>query len=319
MTNLFLIALAAGLPLLAQMGEEPVVLTIDVENHVLYRSMVADPAQIGKTPGPVPASAQIPFVSGINVGDIVAINGTPVRGIWSSAYTHTTPYRRSPQPGQFAANVDSGATFFCTWQIWDLDGTFLGTLRDSGATGGHAVSGALAGFFGTEGVHSNMMPVTPARVTSNAEDPANRHTFGGGKLSVKFYLYPRVRPSVAVSAGGPLIFHADFTPVSAANPARPGEVLIIGAMGLGPVKPNVSIPPGAIRFSDSPTQEVNSPVTVTFNGNELPVINKIGWPGQTTLYRVDFQVPEDAAAGMATLSLNAMWIPGPQVSIPIRN
>lgn len=138
-------------------------------------------------------------------------------------------------------------------------------------------------------------------------------------MTATFYHYPRVRPSVAVSAGGPLILHADFTPVSAANPARPGEVLIIGAMGLGPVKPNVSIPPEAIRFSDSPTQEVNSPVTVTFNGNELPVIHKIGWPGQTTLYRVDFQVPEDAAAGMATLSLNAMWIPGPQVSIPIRN
>lgn len=319
MTNSFLIALAAGLPLLAQMGEEPVVLTIDVENHVLYRGTVADPAQIGKTPGPVPAPAQIPFVSGINVGDIVAINGTPVRGIWSSSFTHTTPYRRSPQPGQFAAAADSGATFFCTWQIWDLDGNFLGTLRDSGAAGGHAVSGALAGFFGTEGVHGNMMPVMPARVTSNAEDPANRRTFGGGKMSAKFYLYPRVRPSVAVSADRPLILHADFTPVSAANPARPGEVLIIGAMGLGPVKPDVTIPPGAIRFSDSPTQEVNSPVTVIFNGNELPVINKIGWPGQTTLYRVDFQVPGDTAPGMATLSLNAMWIPGPPVSIPIRN
>lgn len=99
MTSSFLIALAAGLPLLAQMGEEPVVLTIEVENHVPYRGTVADPAQFGTTPGPVPTPAQIPFVSGINVGDIVAINGTPVRGIWSSSFTHTTAYRRSPQPG----------------------------------------------------------------------------------------------------------------------------------------------------------------------------------------------------------------------------
>lgn len=318
MTYSFLIAVAVSYPLLAQMGEEPVVLTIDVENHVLYRGTVADSAQFGKTPGPVPAPAQIPFVSGINVGDIVAINGTPVRGIWSSSFTHTTAYRISPQPGQFEATADSGPPWSCTWQIWDRDGNFLGTLLDGGSAGGHAVSGALAGFFGATGVHTAVQ-VMPSRATSNAEDPANRRTLGGGKLTATYYLYPRARPSVAVSESGPMIFHEDFTPVSATNPARPGEVLIIGARGLGPVKPDVTIPPGAARFSDSPRQEVNSPVTVRFNGRELPVINKLGWPGQTTLYRVDFQVPSDTAPGMATLSLSAMWIPGPSVTMPIRN
>jgi uncharacterized protein (TIGR03437 family) len=64
-------------------------------------------------------------------------------------------------------------------------------------------------------------------------------------------------------------------------------------------------------------QEVNAPVTVVFNGKELPATNKIGWPGQTNLYRVDFQVPSDAASGTATLQLIATWIPGPTVTIPV--
>lgn len=58
-------------------------------------------------------------------------------------------------------------------------------------------------------------------------------------------------------------------------------------------------------------------MTVVFNGKELPVNTKIGWPGQKSVYWVDFQVPADAAAGTATLQLIATWIPGPAVSIPV--
>jgi uncharacterized protein (TIGR03437 family) len=135
-------------------------------------------------------------------------------------------------------------------------------------------------------------------------------------MSVVFYLYPRVRPAPQVTASGPSIFHVDYSPVTTANPARPGELLILAATGLGPVKPNL-LPPGAIEFSGFPFQEVNSPVTVVFNGKELPVINKIGWPGQKTLYWVDFQVPSDASPGTATIQLTATWIPGPPVTIPV--
>jgi uncharacterized protein (TIGR03437 family) len=311
-----LIAILAGCTVLAQTGEEPVVLRIDIENHVLYRASVFDAARIGADPGPLAAGAQVPFVSGINIGDIVAVNGTPVRGIWSSAFTHTTAYRIAPQPGQFIASADSGATFFCTWQIFATDGSFLGTILDSGATGGHAISGALAGFFGSTGIHAGMA-FTGSRVTITAENPANRRNHGGGRGTVTFHLYPRFRPAIRVLENGPAVLHSDLTPVSMANPARPGEVLIVSATGLGPVKPDVQIPPGAITFSASPIQEVNSPVSVIFNGRELPAINKVGWPGETNVYRVDFQVPSDAAAGMATVHLTAMWIPGPPVTIPV--
>ena len=316
-----LLALAVlACPLLpAQTMDEPVVLTIDVDNAVLYRGGVYDASKLGKDPGPTIAGAQVPFVDGINIGDIVAINGKPARGIWSSSYTHTTPYRSAPAPGQFIADFDASATFFCTWQIYASDGTFLGTIRDSGAGQGHAITGALAGLLGTIGAH---MPMTqtgaPERVATAAEDPANRRTIGGGKLRVKFYLYPRVRPAVLVTGNGPAVSHQDYSPVTSSNPAHPGETLILAATGLGPVKPNLE-PPGALPFSDSPYQDVNGPVTVLLNGNELPVIKAIGWPGQKTVYWVDFQVPSNASAGTATLGLIATWIPGPTISIPIGN
>lgn len=317
MYRFFLLSAVAMPALLGQPFEEPVALKIDVENHVLYRGTVSDPAQIGRDPGPNATPPQVGFVPGINIGDIVAINGTPVKGIWSSSFTQTTPYRANPQPGQFIAAADSGATFSCTWQIFAMDGTFLGTIQDGGGgpAGGHTVFGGLAGFFSAVGAHTGMAS-SGVRVTSYAEDPANRRNHGGGKSSTTFYLYPRVRPAVQITPSGPAVFHADFSPVTPDNPARPGETLVVGALGLGPVKPNLE-PPGAVSFSTSPLQEVNSPVTVLFNGKESPVTNKVGWPAQKSLYRVDFQVPSDTAAGDATLQLTVMWIPGPTVTIPV--
>lgn len=317
MKQLLLLAMLIASAVSAQTSDDPVALTIEVENHVLYRSTVFDLAQIGRQAGPT-TGAPAPFVDGINIGDIVAINGTPVKGIWSSSFTHTTPYRSAPAAGQFIADFDSGATFFCTWQIYAADGTFIGMIRDSGAVQGHAVTGALASFFGAIGVHRMGAPAMPARVASIAEDPANRRNFGGGKFSTTFYLYPKVRPAVQVTANGPAVFHSDLSLVTSVNPARPGETLIVAALGLGPVKPNLE-PPGVTTYSSSPLQEVNAPVSVLFNGRELPALNKVGWPDTKTLYRVDFQVPSDAAPGTASVQLTAAWIPGPPVTIPIRS
>ncbi len=281
MKRFFALAALVCPSMMAQTLDEPVVLKIEVENHVLYRGSVFDVSQIGKDPGPISVGAQVPFVDGINIGDIVAINGQPVKGIWSSSFTHTTPYRAAPQPGQFIADFDSGATFFCTWQIYALDGTFLGMIRDSGAAQGHAITGTLGGYFGAIGTHTGTQTV-PNRVTTTAEDPANRRKLGGGKMTATFYLYPRFRPAVVLSEAGPAVAHMDYSPITAANPARPGETLIVAATGLGPVKPNLE-PPGAVQFANSPLQEVNGPVSVVFNGKELPVISKVGVAGPENL------------------------------------
>jgi len=311
----FLLLAALVCPaILAQTLDDPVILTVEVANSVIYRGTVFDATKIAKDPGPT-TSANQAFIEAMNLGDIVSVNGKPVKGIWSSSVL-AMPYRANPQPGQPIADFDLAGTNFCTWQFYDTDGNFLGMLRDSGAGQGHAIVGTLGGFFGVTGMHQGGTTITAQRQASTAEDPANRRTLGGGSNTVVFYLYPTVRPAIVTTSSGPAITHSDYSPVTAANPVRPGETLILAATGLGTVRPNLD-PPGAITFSNSPLQVVNAPVSVVFNGHELPVTSKFGWPGQKTVYWVDFQVPADAAAGTATIQLIATWIPGPTVTVPV--
>lgn len=300
---------------LAQTANDPVVLTVDVENYTAYRGDVLDPVKVAKDANPTTGTVAA-FLETNQVGDIVAVNGKPAKGLYQSV-AFIMPFRANPTAGQAIADLDSSGLFHCTWEILGPDGAYIGTLMDSGAGSGHGLLGGNGAFMGVKGVHFGGQTPVPQRSASSSEDPSKRRVNGpAGKLRVTFYLYPTFRPTVQMTANGPTIAHMDYSPVTGANPARPGETLIIAATGLGPAKPGIQ-PAGAEPFSGPPYQEVNSPVTVTFNGKELSAITKIGWPGQKDLYWLDFQVPSDAATGTATLGLIAAWIPGPTISIPV--
>ena len=128
-------------------------------------------------------------------------------------------------------------------------------------------------------------------------------------------MIPMFVPQIVITADGPSVFHSDFSPVTAARPARAGEMLIAVATGLGPTVPAVD--PGQ-PFPTDVILPVNSPVAVTVNGNSAEVINSIGWPGLADTYRVDFRVPGGTTAGMASIQLTAAWIAGPSVRIAIQ-
>jgi uncharacterized protein (TIGR03437 family) len=117
------------------------------------------------------------------------------------------------------------------------------------------------------------------------------------------------------TASGPAVFHSDLSPVTAASPAKAGEVLIVRANGLGPTVPGVD--PGQ-PFPTEPQLPVNSPVALTVNGRPAEVINSIGWPGLVDTYRIDFRVPDGTTAGMASIQVTAAWIAGPDVRIAIQ-
>jgi uncharacterized protein (TIGR03437 family) len=57
-------------------------------------------------------------------------------------------------------------------------------------------------------------------------------------------------------AGSPAVFHADFSPVTPARPARAGETLIVMATGLGPTRPGMN--PGT-PFPENPLLEMKFP------------------------------------------------------------
>ena len=128
-------------------------------------------------------------------------------------------------------------------------------------------------------------------------------------------MIPLFAPQIVTRASGPAVFHSDFSPVTAANPAKAGEVLIAAATGLGPTVPGVD--PGQPFPTDSRVQ-VNSPVDVTVNGSPAEVTNAIGWPGLVDTYRIDFRVPGGTTAGTVPVKITAAWIAGPDALITIQ-
>jgi len=124
------------------------------------------------------------------------------------------------------------------------------------------------------------------------------------------------RPEVVTNSNGPAVFHAaDFSLVTAAKPARAGEVLILTATNLGATRPGVD--PGK-PFPLTPLLEVNSPLDLLVNGQAVEVVNKIGWPTLENVYRVDFRVPEGTAAGITILQLSVAWIAGSEVKFAVQ-
>ena len=145
---------------------------------------------------------------------------------------------------------------------------------------------------------------------------SNRRTTSrssSNRLRLSAYLIPESRPEIDSSGGVPAVFHEDWSPVSAANPARSGEVLILQATGLGPTDPPTE--PGQ-PFPLEPILEVLVPVSVFVNGQPAEVMNKVGWPGTTDRYRIDVRMPSSISRS-ATLQIEAAWIQGGLTIIPV--
>ena len=123
-------------------------------------------------------------------------------------------------------------------------------------------------------------------------------------------------PQIAYTSFGAAVVHSsDFTLVSAAKPASPGEILSLFASGLGPTRPGVD--PGQ-PFPQSTAPAVNSPIEVTVNGNAAEVLGAVGLPGTVDGYQVNFRIPPDTAKGTATVRLSAAWVPGAAVAIAVQ-
>jgi uncharacterized protein (TIGR03437 family) len=322
-------------PGLAQVAP-PSILQIDLADHVLYFQDAFDLSKFATEPNVTPSGSVLGpvrnFPRTTGIADIVAINGQRVTGSFVGANVSGLFLRTAPTPGQAVADTVRNAAGMLTFEILKSDGTPIGTVMALGLAGGNAppgapsaatgnnyvITGGTGAFLGVRGQMS-VAPAQPGvaiqRNASMTEDPANRRRNGGGTWRFIAHLIPMTAPQIATSAGEPAVFHADFSPVTAARPARAGEVLIVQATGLGPTVPGVD--PGQ-PFPADPRFLVNSPVDVTVNGNPAEVINSIGWPGLADTYRVDFRVPGGTTAGMASIQLTAAWIAGPAVRIAVQ-
>jgi len=171
----------------AARSNKPIVITIETENHVQYRGNVSDPAQYAKNPNPTTAPV-ITFAKNVQIADIVAVNGEPAKGLWTTHFL-VTPFRRNPAPGQAIADLDSGALFYSAYEILAPDGSFVGTLFVMGIGEHHAIVGGMGAFANATGI-MKMEVIRSARVASMSEDPSRRRDFGpNGSFRSTFYIH----------------------------------------------------------------------------------------------------------------------------------
>jgi hypothetical protein len=313
-------------------GQIPTVIQIDVGNYAYYYADNSDYSKLAGSQQAAPPVSTKTFSSFIGLADTVRVNGNPAKGTWSIRAT-TTNYTPNPQPGQ--AIADTTRNFFVDW-IWEIqqaDGTPIGTIMATGmgfgppppgsppglspsAASSMAITGGTGAFLGVRGQAGFSAIVTTGRAASVAEDPAMRRTLGGGTRSVLLTLLPMASPAVVNNASGPLVRHSsDFSQVTATNPAFPGEVLTVLATGLGPTNPGVD--PGQ-TFPAVPLALVNSPVAATVNAVFGDILYAGGYPGSSSAYQINLQLPAETLPGAATLQLTSAWQPGAAVQIPVR-
>ena len=303
------------------------ILEIDVENYVSYNEDTSDLSKFATDPNSTTAGLARGFFFGVQIADIVAVNGQPAKGTLTrnSRALSLTP---APGPGQAIADTVRGAVSADTFEILKSDGTPIGTIVSYGlgagsaapgaplsiTRGNFAITGGTGAFLGARGQVGNT--AGSPRVASITEDPANRRRNGGTRTRYVLQVIPAFQPQIVMTPGGPAVTHSsDFTLVTSSKPAVAGEILSLFATGLGPTVPGVDT---GKPFPASPPAVVNSPIDVRVNGKSAEIIGAVGFPGAVDGYQVNFRVPSDVGKGPATIQISAAWISGPGISFPVQ-
>jgi hypothetical protein len=321
----------AACPLVLGQAVPPTILTIDIENFVQYQSDTFDLSQYGVNAGVTPPAAVLAshadFWYGVGLGDIVAVNGQPAKGLYT-IYARDIAVSPNAMPGKAIADVQRDAIRPEVFEILNASGNPVGSIMVLGLSAGAAPpgspasqtgvnsaviggTGAFVGVRGTSGSGGG-----GARTASVTEDPSNRRINGGSKARRIVTLFPMSAPQVIVTSNGPAVTHSsDFSLVTGSKPAMAGEILSVFMTGLGPVRPGVD--PGQ-PFPSNPLATVNSPVAATVNGGPAEVLAAVGFPGAVDGYQVNFRLPSDTAKGIARVQFSAAWISAATVNIPVQ-
>jgi hypothetical protein len=122
-------------------------------------------------------------------------------------------------------------------------------------------------------------------------------------------------PAVILEYGRAQICHQDWSLVTRDRPAHPGEQVMVKAMDLGETVPRLS--PGQ-TFPQQPLAEVVADIKVLVNGTPAATGTKVGWPGETNLYRLDLRIPENTPRGLSWIDLSTNGVRGPAIEFPVR-
>jgi len=124
-------------------------------------------------------------------------------------------------------------------------------------------------------------------------------------------------PGIATYSTGAIIAQhaADYSLVTDASPAVPGESLIFYLAGLGDTDNPVATGQPA---SSNPLSRALAPLTLTLNGNPLPTEFVGLTPTAVGLYQVDFQVPMGTPSGTLKLVVSQAGLPSNSTLLPVQ-
>lgn len=97
------------------------------------------------------------------------------------------------------------------------------------------------------------------------------------------------------------------------EPARPGDVLVVYAAGLGPV--TVPVPTGRLAPTTVLSRTVETPV-VTIDGQRAELLFSGLTPGTAGVYQINLRVPAEVRAGGAPLVITVGGQSSPSVNLP---
>jgi uncharacterized protein (TIGR03437 family) len=101
--------------------------------------------------------------------------------------------------------------------------------------------------------------------------------------------------------GDGAILHPNYSVVSQANPATPGEIVQVFATGLGTVNPAVQ---DGTAAPSQPLAKVTAPVTVYVGGIQVTNIQFQGLsPASASLYQINIQIPANVGTGSQPLEV----------------
>jgi hypothetical protein len=116
------------------------ILLVDIENLVQYQADTPDVSKFATNPDPTPSVNFREFSVATVLGDIVAVNGRPAKGLYASrARAIATSPSAKPgggRIGQASGDVQHAAIREEVMEILNTDGTPIGSVMTLGLSGG---------------------------------------------------------------------------------------------------------------------------------------------------------------------------------------
>jgi uncharacterized protein (TIGR03437 family) len=126
-----------------------------------------------------------------------------------------------------------------------------------------------------------------------------------------------VAPGIAAFATGQIIAqHPDYSLVSEASPAKPGEFIVFYVAGFGLTDGTVVTGNGSPSF---PLARPLNPPALTLNGSSVPILFAGLTPTQVGLYQVNFQIPAETPDGDIQLLLTQSGAKSNTTILPVHH